>query len=129
LIYPGPIGAVISPQLQSSDPATCRFAESMWFRKEACPVAINLPDVVGFARKQESGTVKQKPGERTVRGYAFTARRPVIRPAGKVARAVSGCFTKTERFLGRLCRRWVTGQRIAICRLRTAARFVTAGRS
>jgi len=99
-IYPGPIGAVISPQLQSlKESGDLPFASSLCGAcRDACPVAINLPDMLLAlrAKAKESGTVKQKPGERAaLRGYAFAARRPKLFGfAGKVARAVARLLTK-----------------------------------
>src|SRR5882762_2572135 len=82
-IYPGPIGAVISPQLQSlKQSGDLPFASSLCGAcRDACPVAINLPDMLLAlrAKAKESETVKQKPGERTaMRSYAFAARRPKL---------------------------------------------------
>ena len=94
-IYPGPIGAVISPQLQSlKQSGDLPFASSLCGAcRDACPVAINLPDMLLAlrAKAKESETVKQKPGERTaMRGFAFAARRPkLFRFAGKVVRGLA----------------------------------------
>src|SRR5882762_4699332 len=82
-IYPGPIGAVISPQLQSlKQSGDLPFASSLCGAcRDACPVAINLPDMLLAlrAKAQESETVTHKPGERTaMRSYAFAARRPKL---------------------------------------------------
>src|ERR1700682_4295606 len=94
-IYPGPIGAVISPQLQSlKQSGDLPFISSLCGAcRDACPVAINLPDMLLAlrAKARESDTVKQKPGERTaMQGLAFAARRPkLFNLAGKVVRGLA----------------------------------------
>jgi L-lactate dehydrogenase complex protein LldF len=83
-IYPGPIGAVITPQLQSLKRASeLPFASSLCGAcKDACPVKINLPDLLLALRAQvkEDEGVKlaaQQIGERlAMRGYAVMARHP-----------------------------------------------------
>jgi len=102
-IYPGPIGAVISPQLQSlKQSGDLPFASSLCGAcRDACPVAINLPDMLLAlrAKAQESETVTHKPGERTaLRGYAFAARHPAIfNLAGKVVRGLARVVTKNGK--------------------------------
>ena len=79
-IYPGPIGAVISPQLQSLEQSgDLPFASSLCGAcRDACPVAINLPDLLLALRGKakvngSSGTT----GERVaMRGISFVARHP-----------------------------------------------------
>lgn len=99
-IYPGPIGAVISPQLQSlKQSGDLPFASSLCGAcRDACPVAINLPDMLLAlrAKAKESGTVKQKPGERTaMQGLAFAARHPgVFNLAGKMVRGLARIVAK-----------------------------------
>jgi L-lactate dehydrogenase complex protein LldF len=94
-IYPGPIGAVISPQLQSlKQSGDLPFASSLCGAcRDACPVAINLPDMLLAlrAKAKESETVKQMPGERmALRGYAFAARRPKLFGfAGRLVRTLA----------------------------------------
>jgi L-lactate dehydrogenase complex protein LldF len=99
-IYPGPIGAVISPQLQSlKQSGDLPFASSLCGAcRDACPVAINLPDMLLALRgkAKESDSVKQKPGERTaMRAYAFAARHPhLFNLAGKVTRGLARMMAK-----------------------------------
>jgi L-lactate dehydrogenase complex protein LldF len=99
-IYPGPIGAVISPQLQSlKQSGDLPFASSLCGAcRDACPVAINLPDMLLAlrAKAKESETVKQKPGERrAMRSYAFAARRPKLFSfAGTVVRGLASIVAK-----------------------------------
>jgi len=91
-IYPGPIGAVISPQLQSlKQSGDLPFASSLCGAcREACPVDINLPDMLLAlrAKAKESG-IGQKPSERmAMRGYSFVARHPKLFTfGGKLMRA------------------------------------------
>ena len=83
-IYPGPIGAVITPQLQSLKKASeLPFASSLCGAcKDACPVKINLPDLLLElrAKVKEAERMKfdpQKIGERmAMRGYAVVAKHP-----------------------------------------------------
>jgi len=90
-IYPGPIGAVISPQLQSLEQSgDLPFASSLCGAcRDACPVAINLPDLLLALRGKakvngSSGTT----GERVaMRGISFAARHPrLFAGAGKFVR-------------------------------------------
>ena len=102
-IYPGPIGAVISPQLQSlKQSGDLPFASSLCGAcRDACPVAINLPDLLLAlrAKAKESTGVKQKFGERTaMRGYAFAVRHPkIFNGAGKIARGVARMLARDEK--------------------------------
>jgi L-lactate dehydrogenase complex protein LldF len=94
-IYPGPIGAVISPQLQGIKRAgELPFASSLCGAcRAACPVDINLPDLllalrakVKEAEGKESGP--QGFAERlAMRAYAAAAKRPKLFAfAGALAR-------------------------------------------
>jgi L-lactate dehydrogenase complex protein LldF len=91
---------VISPQLQSlKQSGDLPFASSLCGAcRDACPVAINLPDMLLAlrAKAKESETVQETPGERTaMRGYAFAARRPKLFSfAGKVVRGLAAIVTK-----------------------------------
>ncbi len=85
-IYPGPIGAVISPQLQGLKKAReLPFASSLCGAcKDACPVQINLPDLLLALRskvKEDEGVTLDagKLAERVVmKGYAETAKHPKL---------------------------------------------------
>src|SRR6266850_2333772 len=81
-IYPGPIGAVISPQLQSlKQSGDLPFASSLCGAcRDACPVAINLPDLLLALRgKAKENRGDQKVGERVaMRATSFVARHPKL---------------------------------------------------
>ncbi len=90
-IYPGPIGAVISPQLQSMEQSgELPFASSLCGAcREACPVAINLPDLLLALRgKAKANRAKQTFSERLLmRGVSYASQRPkLFAMAGKIAR-------------------------------------------
>jgi L-lactate dehydrogenase complex protein LldF len=63
-IYPGPIGAIISPQLQGLDKAAeLPFASSLCGAcRDACPVQINIPDLLLGLR---SKVIERSGGKRT----------------------------------------------------------------
>jgi len=75
-VYPGPIGAVITPQLIGLKKASqLPYASSLCGAcREVCPVKIDIPELLLHLRaeitersevsEQRSETVKQKPGER-----------------------------------------------------------------
>jgi len=91
-IYPGPIGAVISPQLQSlKQSGDLPFASSLCGAcRDACPVAINLPDMLLALRaKAKESDIGRKPAEQVaMRGVAFVARHPkLFALSGKLMRA------------------------------------------
>jgi L-lactate dehydrogenase complex protein LldF len=97
-IYPGPIGAVISPQLLSLKKAgELPFASSLCGAcKDACPVKINLPDLLLELRgkvKTDEGLQPEieKLGERAaMRGFAWAARFPkFFALAGRLLRLFS----------------------------------------
>jgi L-lactate dehydrogenase complex protein LldF len=98
-IYPGPIGAVISPQLQGlKQAAELPFASSLCGAcKDACPVKINLPDLLlGLrAKVQEQhagGLDASKLAEQvSMRGLGILARHPkLFAAAGKLMRNIAG---------------------------------------
>ena len=96
-IYPGPIGAVISPQLQGLRQAgELPFASSLCGAcRVACPVDINLPDLllalrakVREAEGRERSGARQFAERAAMRGYAAAAKRPKLFGfAGKVMRS------------------------------------------
>jgi L-lactate dehydrogenase complex protein LldF len=93
-IYPGPIGAVISPQLQSlKQSGDLPFASSLCGAcRDACPVAINLPDMLLALRaKAKESDIGRKPSEHAaMRGVAFLARHPkLFALSGKLMRALA----------------------------------------
>jgi len=75
-VYPGPIGAVITPQLIGlKKTSQLPYASSLCGAcREVCPVKIDIPELLLYlraeiterpeVRDQRSETVKQKPGER-----------------------------------------------------------------
>ena len=108
-IYPGPIGAVISPQLQGLKQAgELPFASSLCGAcKDACPVKINLPDLLLGLRAQ----VKQKEGatlnaeklaERAMmRGYSVMATRPKwFVAASKAMRRIARMLAEDGKITG-----------------------------
>jgi L-lactate dehydrogenase complex protein LldF len=101
--YPGPIGAIISPQLRGvSEPvdASLPFASSLCGAcYEVCPVAINIPEVLVHLR----AVVHKHFSERTV----FGASGYVLRSAGRLAAAQRAASAS----------RWLVGRRGRIRRL------------
>jgi L-lactate dehydrogenase complex protein LldF len=98
-IYPGPIGAVISPQLQSmKQSGDLPFASSLCGAcRDACPVAINLPDLLLALRgKAKENRNEQSAGERVAMGgISFAARHPkLFASAGKVMRRFAGLLAR-----------------------------------
>jgi L-lactate dehydrogenase complex protein LldF len=84
-IYPGPIGAVISPQLQGLRQASeLPFASSLCGAcKDACPVQINLPDLLlalrSKVKEDEASNSPQKLAESfAMKGYAMMATHPKL---------------------------------------------------
>lgn len=98
-IYPGPIGAVISPQLQSLEQSgELPFASSLCGAcRDACPVQINLPDMLlGLRAKARESNIDRQAGEQTMmRGYAFAARHPkLFALGGKIMRTFTRLIAK-----------------------------------
>ena len=101
-IYPGPIGAVISPQLQSlKQSGDLPFASSLCGAcRDACPVKINLPDLLlGLRAKAKESASLGRPGERTaMRAFGFAARHPkLFALSGKLMRAFARMFVRDGR--------------------------------
>jgi L-lactate dehydrogenase complex protein LldF len=101
--YPGPIGAIISPQLRGvSEPidASLPFASSLCGAcYEVCPVAINIPEVLVHLR----AVVNKHFSERIV----FGASGYVLRSAARLAAAQRAASAS----------RWLIGRRGRIRRL------------
>ena len=102
-IYPGPIGAVISPMLQGLKQAgELPFASSLCGAcRDACPVDINLPDLLLAlrAKVKEAGAdegVARNFAERAgVAAFAATAKRPkLFAVAGKLMRGLARLVSK-----------------------------------
>ena len=105
-IYPGPIGAVISPQLQGLRQAgELPFASSLCGAcREACPVAINLPDLLLALRAKVKEAGGEESGARSaaerasMRAYAAVARRPrLFAAAGRLMRGLARLAEKGGR--------------------------------
>lgn len=97
-IYPGPIGSVISPQLQGLKRAgELPFVSSLCGAcKDACPVKINLPDLLLNLRAQvkQSQRTALDPKEVSERaitwGYSAMAKRPKwFAAAGRILRRLA----------------------------------------
>lgn len=103
-VYPGPIGAILSPQLTGTtghdDPnATLPFASSLCGACfEACPVRIDIPTILVHLRAQQ---VDQERG--TLRGVLFSGQDLAMKAAGW-AMSGAGRFSLAEKALaaGRL---------------------------
>jgi L-lactate dehydrogenase complex protein LldF len=101
-IYPGPIGAVISPQLQGTkQSAELPFASSLCGAcREACPVDINLPDLLLAlrAKAKDSGGGRVPMERSAMRLVAFAARHPKLFAAGgRLMRSLARLVTKDGR--------------------------------
>ena len=101
-IYPGPIGAVISPQLQSlAQSGDLPFASSLCGAcREACPVDINLPDMLLALRaKAREQKHEESLSERlSMRAVAYAARHPkLFAGAGRIARRLARLLAKENR--------------------------------
>jgi L-lactate dehydrogenase complex protein LldF len=101
-IYPGPIGAVISPQLQSlGQSGDLPFASSLCGAcRTACPVDINLPDLLLAlrAKAKESGAGRKLSESVAMRAVAFAAKRPrLFTFGGKVMRGFARLISRDEK--------------------------------
>ncbi|MFC5747834.1 LutB/LldF family L-lactate oxidation iron-sulfur protein [Actinomadura rugatobispora] len=105
--YPGPIGAILSPQIRgigSEVDASLPYASSLCGACfEACPVAIDIPEVLVHLRARSVEGPRRHPVERAVMGVAgWTLRSPAR--LGMAQRAASAS-------------RWVVGRNGRIRRL------------
>ncbi|MFB6892380.1 lactate utilization protein B [Kitasatospora sp. NPDC056327] len=95
-VYPGPIGAVLTPQLRgTADPldASLPFASSLCGAcYEVCPVAIDIPEVLVHLRER----VAARPGHRLERAAMAAATHVLDRPA--LLRAAERAAARTRRF-------------------------------
>jgi L-lactate dehydrogenase complex protein LldF len=97
-VYPGPIGAILTPQLIGIENApTLPFASSLCGAcYDACPVKIDIPRVLLHLREQ-AVQATGKPGERLAMramGWAF-ARASRMRVAQRVARLIQRPLIKS----------------------------------
>ncbi len=77
-IYPGPIGAVLSPQLTGvSDNASLPFASSLCGAcYDVCPVAIDIPTMLVHLRSRVADAKGATPERAAMRAAAWTMRKP-----------------------------------------------------
>jgi L-lactate dehydrogenase complex protein LldF len=100
-IYPGPIGAIISPQLQGlKEAADLPFASSLCGAcRDVCPVAINIPDLLlalrSRVREQASGNASETIA---MRGLAILGKRPpLFRSVAHIGRIVMNAISSNSR--------------------------------
>ena len=121
-VYPGPIGAVITPQLIGLRKASqLPYASSLCGAcREVCPVKIDIPELLLYLRAEitersevrDQGTepVKQKPGERLAfRVWATIMTRPRLYEfSARLGHLLQGLITRGDRigkvggFIGRV---------------------------
>ena len=93
--YPGPIGAILTPQLrgvQSELDASLPYASSLCGAcYEVCPVAIDIPEVLVHLREQ---VVEQAPGHRTERAVVKGATWLLDHPAAYSAATRAASLTR-----------------------------------
>ncbi len=95
-VYPGPIGAIITPLLKGKENAEpLPFASSLCGAcKQACPVDINIPDMLLKLRRDLEG--EQEPiWKAAMKAYGFSFSHPLLfemggRVASRASRAISG---------------------------------------
>ncbi len=88
-VYPGPIGAILTPQLVGTEhAASLPFASSLCGAcYEVCPVKINIPEVLVHLRAK---VVRQHQKERRVHTYEYQE--------GVVMKALSYIFSNRRRY-------------------------------
>jgi len=90
-VYPGPIGAIITPLLNGIENASpLPFASSLCGAcKQACPVDINIPDMLLMLRR-DLQDVQEPIWKASMKGYGFAFSHPLLYEAGgKLASAAS----------------------------------------
>ncbi len=92
-VYPGPIGAVVTPSLVGHEAAApLPFASSLCGAcRDVCPVRIDLPHLLLAQRERVVGRVGRRVGERVLfRSFAWLARSPArYQTLSRVARWLS----------------------------------------
>ncbi|MET9400746.1 lactate utilization protein B [Kitasatospora sp. NPDC002965] len=95
-VYPGPIGAILTPQLRGVTTeldASLPYASSLCGAcYEVCPVAIDIPEVLVHLRER----VTDRPGHRLERAAVAAATYVLDRPA--LLRAAERAAARTRRF-------------------------------
>ncbi len=102
-VYPGPMGAVLTPQLQGIDRARdLPYASTFCGRCEAvCPVAIPLPDMMRTWRERDFARRNPALKERlALRLWAFAAKRPRLYRV--LSRTAAGMLARQAGRRGRL---------------------------
>ncbi|MDX2161759.1 MAG: LutB/LldF family L-lactate oxidation iron-sulfur protein [bacterium] len=82
-VYPGPIGAIVTPLLKGKENASpLPFASSLCGAcKTACPVDINIPDML-LALRRDLEPVQDPVLRAGMKGYAFAFSHPLLYEAG-----------------------------------------------
>ena len=100
--YPGPIGAILSPQLRGVDSpidASLPFASSLCGAcYEVCPVAINIPEALVHLRAKVVDAKREK--AISAERVAFSLSGRVLRSPRLLAAAQDGGFTAPDTLLG-----------------------------
>ena len=90
-VYPGPIGAIITPLLKGiENAAPLPFASSLCGAcKQACPVDINIPDML-LSLRHDLQDVQEPIWKASMKGYGFAFSHPLLyETGGKIASAAS----------------------------------------
>ena len=100
-VYPGPIGAVLSPQLTGvEDNASLPYASTLCGACfDACPVRIDIPSMLVHLRSQHVEAQRAARRTPTAEAVAMAAAAWVMSDAGRFARAESA--SRVSRLLGR----------------------------
>ena len=126
-VYPGPIGAILTPQLVGvENAASLPYASSLCGAcYEVCPVKIDIPSVLVDLRRQVVDEQRSRPGmrarldpeRRAMEGLAraFSSRRgyETLQRAGRLAQRP---LARGRDRVGRSPARWPAGPRRATCR-------------
>ena len=132
-VYPGPMGAVLTPSLIGIEEAGhlpnastfCGRCESV------CPVKIPLPKMMRHWREREYAKKLSPPVYRTgLSAWAWVARRPALYHRARRDRQPGARLGRPQAAAGSALCRWPpAGPRCATCRRRRAAAFTASGRS